>query len=135
MGHKARCDRKLELNEREAGSFEADSSKLHYAGTLLTEGEEDQLQQCANDAERRAQAFHTLEWQTLQSSMCGVRLTRSHSMFTGRALGSSSRYATLRTQMFRAAMSIPTNIVEGRCQKSERDFARFLVTRSIPPRS
>jgi len=28
--------------------------------------------------------------------------------------------------MFRAAMSIPTNIVEGRCQKSERDFARFL---------
>ena len=28
--------------------------------------------------------------------------------------------------MIRAAMSIPTNIVEGRGQKSERDFARFL---------
>ena len=38
----------------------------------------------------------------------------------------SSRYAALRSQMFRAAMSIPTNIVEGRSQKSDRDFARFL---------
>jgi four helix bundle protein len=28
--------------------------------------------------------------------------------------------------MIRAAMSIPANIVEGRGQKSERDFARFL---------
>jgi len=28
--------------------------------------------------------------------------------------------------MVRAAMSIATNIVEGRGQKSERDFARFL---------
>jgi len=28
--------------------------------------------------------------------------------------------------MIRASMSIPTNIVEGRCQKSDRDFARFL---------
>ena len=28
--------------------------------------------------------------------------------------------------MVRAAMSIPTNIVEGRGQKSEREFARFL---------
>jgi four helix bundle protein len=37
-----------------------------------------------------------------------------------------SNYASLRSQMIRAAMSIPTNIVEGRGQKSERDFARFL---------
>jgi four helix bundle protein len=28
--------------------------------------------------------------------------------------------------MLRASMSIPANIVEGRSQKSERDFARFL---------
>jgi four helix bundle protein len=38
----------------------------------------------------------------------------------------SSKYAALRAQMIRASMSIPANIVEGRCQKSERDFARFL---------
>jgi four helix bundle protein len=35
-------------------------------------------------------------------------------------------YASLRSQMIRAAMSIPTNIVEGRGQRSERDFGRFL---------
>jgi len=28
--------------------------------------------------------------------------------------------------MIRASMSVPANIVEGRGQKSERDFARFL---------
>ena len=37
-----------------------------------------------------------------------------------------SRYASLRGQIIRSAMSIPTNIVEGRRQDSERDFARFL---------
>jgi four helix bundle protein len=37
-----------------------------------------------------------------------------------------SNYASLRSQMIRAAMSIPANIVEGRGQKSERDFGRFL---------
>ena len=35
-------------------------------------------------------------------------------------------YASLRSQMIRSAMSIPANIVEGRAQKSERDFGRFL---------
>ena len=34
--------------------------------------------------------------------------------------------AALRNQLIRAVMSIPTNIVEGRGQKSERDFVRFL---------
>ena len=34
--------------------------------------------------------------------------------------------SSVRTQMVRAALSIPTNIVEGRGQKSEREFARFL---------
>lgn len=37
-----------------------------------------------------------------------------------------SENASLRIQVNRAAMSIPTNIVEGRGQKSGADFARFL---------
>ena len=37
-----------------------------------------------------------------------------------------SQYASLRSQLIRSAMSIPANIVEGRAQKSERDFGRFL---------
>ena len=37
-----------------------------------------------------------------------------------------AQHAALRNQLMRAAMSIPANIVEGRGQKSERDFARFL---------
>ena len=32
----------------------------------------------------------------------------------------------LRAQLVRAAMSIPANIVEGRRQQSEKEFARFL---------
>lgn len=38
--------------------------------------------------------------------------------------GSSN--AALRNQIIRAAMSIPTNIVEGRGQKSDREYSRFL---------
>ena len=34
--------------------------------------------------------------------------------------------SSLRSQMTRAAMSIPTNIVEGRGQTSPKEFARFL---------
>ena len=37
-----------------------------------------------------------------------------------------SRYASLRSQLSRSAMSIPANIAEGRRQESEREFARFL---------
>ena len=37
-----------------------------------------------------------------------------------------SLHVSLRSQMVRAAMSVPTNIVEGRSQKSEKDFGRFL---------
>ena len=37
-----------------------------------------------------------------------------------------SDYAPLRSQMMRAAMSVPTNIVEGSGQKSRKEFARFI---------
>jgi len=37
-----------------------------------------------------------------------------------------SKYAPLRNQMTRAAMSISANIVEGREHKNDREFARFL---------
>lgn len=37
-----------------------------------------------------------------------------------------ARNASLRSQLIRAAMSIPANIVEGRSQVSEREFGRFL---------
>jgi four helix bundle protein len=37
-----------------------------------------------------------------------------------------SMYGPLRQQIVRSAMSIPANIVEGRAQKSEKDFSRFL---------
>jgi four helix bundle protein len=37
-----------------------------------------------------------------------------------------ARYASLRSQIFRAATSIPANIAEGRRQESEKDFGRFL---------
>jgi four helix bundle protein len=37
-----------------------------------------------------------------------------------------SDYASLRSQIIRAAMSIPTNIVEGREKTSEKEFGRFL---------
>ena len=35
-------------------------------------------------------------------------------------------HAALRSQMMRAGMSIPTNIVEGTGQQSRKDFARFI---------
>lgn len=35
-------------------------------------------------------------------------------------------HTSLRNQLVRAAMSVPTNIVEGRGQKSEPEFSRFL---------
>jgi four helix bundle protein len=37
-----------------------------------------------------------------------------------------SRYSSLRSQMFRSAMSVAANIAEGRSHKSEKEFARFL---------
>jgi len=37
-----------------------------------------------------------------------------------------AKYAALKSQMGRAAMSVPTNIVEGSGQQSAREFSRFL---------
>ena len=37
-----------------------------------------------------------------------------------------SEYASLRSQMMRASMSIPTNIVEGTGQQSGKEFGRFI---------
>jgi four helix bundle protein len=37
-----------------------------------------------------------------------------------------SKHAALRNQMSRAAMSIPTNLVEGAGQESGKEFARFI---------
>ena len=37
-----------------------------------------------------------------------------------------SDYVSLRSQMLRAAMSIPTNIVEGVGQRTSKEFARFV---------
>ena len=38
-----------------------------------------------------------------------------------------SRSAALRDQLMRAAMSVPTNIVEGSAHASPREFARYLT--------
>ena len=37
-----------------------------------------------------------------------------------------TKHASLRSQMIRAAMSVPTNIVEGCSQQSTREYSRFL---------
>ena len=38
----------------------------------------------------------------------------------------ASQYASFKNQIFRAGLSIPANIAEGRQKDSEREFARFL---------
>jgi four helix bundle protein len=37
-----------------------------------------------------------------------------------------TKHASLKSQMIRAAMSVPTNIVEGCSQQSTREYSRFL---------
>jgi four helix bundle protein len=48
------------------------------------------------------------------------------SVSTAEESDDGGRYASLRSQLFRAATSIPANIAEGRRQESEKEFARFL---------
>lgn len=38
----------------------------------------------------------------------------------------SGPYLSLKSQVIRAAMSIPANIVEGRAQRTDKEFSRFL---------
>jgi four helix bundle protein len=38
----------------------------------------------------------------------------------------AAKHASLRSQMIRAAMSVPANIVEGSSQQSSREFSRYL---------
>jgi S23 ribosomal protein. len=38
-----------------------------------------------------------------------------------------SDYAAIRSQIIRAAMSVPANIVEGSAQESSKQFSRFLL--------
>jgi len=37
-----------------------------------------------------------------------------------------AHYASLKSQIFRAGLSIPANIAEGRRRESDKDFAKFL---------
>jgi four helix bundle protein len=65
------------------------------------------------------QDFKKLQvWQKAHSLTLGV--DRASKRIRG------SQYASLRNQIFRAAASIPANIAEGRRQKSQKDFGRFL---------
>lgn len=57
-------------------------------------------------------------WQ--QSHVLAIETHRIAVHMRGRA------HSALKNQLVRAAMSVPTNIVEGREQASEADFARFL---------
>jgi len=38
----------------------------------------------------------------------------------------SAPYLALKSQVIRAAMSVPANIVEGRAQRTDKEFSRFL---------
>jgi len=59
-----------------------------------------------------------LVWQ--KAHALAVDVHRAASRIRGR------QNAPLRSQLVRAAQSIPANIVEGRGQKSARDFARYV---------
>ncbi len=91
----------------------------------------------------RLSAFLAVSCRLLVGAECGLRSVllmadfkklevwqRAHAMaiethrVAGRMRGSV--HSSLRNQLVRAAMSVPANIVEGREQKSEGDFRRFL---------
>jgi four helix bundle protein len=73
----------------------------------------------------------------MSAALCGVadyknlhvwRKAHALSLSANQAATSirGGHYAPLRSQIIRAAMSVPTNIVEGRAQSSDKQFARFL---------
>ncbi len=57
-------------------------------------------------------------WQEAQSLAVDAHRVAEHMR--------GARSAVLRDQLVRAAMSVPTNIVEGSAHESPREFARFL---------
>jgi four helix bundle protein len=57
-------------------------------------------------------------WRKAHALVLNVHRVASHIRGT--------QYGPLRNQILRAAMSIPTNIVEGRRQETEKQFCRFL---------
>jgi four helix bundle protein len=62
---------------------------------------------------KKLQVWHKAHALALNAHRIATRIRRSHDV-------------ALRSQIIRAAMSIPANIVEGRRQDSEKEFARFL---------
>jgi four helix bundle protein len=62
---------------------------------------------------RRLQVWQKAHALAIHAHRVATRIRRTHEV-------------PLRSQIVRAAMSIPANIVEGRRQASEKDFARFL---------
>jgi len=62
---------------------------------------------------KKLQVWHKAHALALNAHRIATGIRRSHDV-------------ALRSQIIRAAMSIPANIVEGRRQDSEKEFARFL---------
>ena len=70
------------------------------------------------------QPYRVADFRKLRVWNAALQIAIDAERVTGRMRG--TRCATLRDQMLRAAMSVPTNIVEGSAHTSPREFARYL---------
>jgi four helix bundle protein len=70
------------------------------------------------------EAFGVGDFRKLRVWQAAQQIAIDAHRITARMRG--ARTATLRDQLLRAAMSVPTNIVEGNAHASPREFARFL---------